>query len=73
MKSLILRRIPTHSGDRAEEGDAMTNSDGETTLWMLTGGFPGQFRFSKKLETQISGVRSGIFPVEFIFTGWFQT
>jgi hypothetical protein len=44
-------------------------SDGETTMLMLTGGFPGQFRFSKKLETQISGVRSGILAVEFIFTG----
>jgi len=42
-------------------------------MLMLTGGFSGQFRFCKKLETQISDERSGIIPVGFIFTGWFQT
>ena len=67
VKSLILRRIPTHSGDRGEEGDAMTKSDGETALQMLTGGFSCQFRFCKKLGTQNSDQRSGIIPVALVF------
>jgi len=67
VKSLILRRIPTQSGDRGEEGDAMTKSDGETTLGMLTGGFSCQFRFCKKLGTQNSDQRSGIIPVALVF------
>jgi len=52
---------------------AGTQPDGETTLLMLTGGFSCQFRFSKKLETQISDERAGLIPVALIFTGWFQT
>jgi hypothetical protein len=70
---LILRRIPTHSGDRGEEGDAMTKSDGETTLRLLTGGFSCQFGICKKPGTHISDERSGIIPVALIFTGWSQT